>query len=48
MNNPLLQTIEALAKEKGIEPRPRFLESTLAALDALGLTKDRIHHESYG
>ena len=36
------------AKEKGESPAPRFLESTLAALAELGVTKDRIHRESYG
>lgn len=36
------------AKEKGVEPSPRFLESTLAALAEIGVPKDRIHRESYG
>lgn len=36
------------AKEAGIEPRPRFLESTLEALTDLGIPKRQIHHESYG
>ena len=37
-----------LAKEKNTTPAPRFLESTLAALGELGVSKDRIHRESYG
>ena len=36
------------AREKGIEPPPRFLESSFAALKELGVDKDRIMHESYG
>lgn len=36
------------AKEKGEAPAPRFLEATLASLAELGVTKDRIHRESYG
>lgn len=36
------------AKEAGTEPAPRFLESALAALQEIGITKDRIHRESYG
>ncbi|MFN7963961.1 MAG: oxidoreductase [Thermoanaerobaculia bacterium] len=36
------------AKAKGVEPTPRFLETTLAALKAIGLPKDRLHRESYG
>ena len=36
------------AKEKGEEPAPRFLETTLAALEALGVPDERIHRESYG
>jgi 3-ketosteroid 9alpha-monooxygenase subunit B len=36
------------AKARGEAPTPRFLESTLAALAELGVTKDRIHRESYG
>jgi 3-ketosteroid 9alpha-monooxygenase subunit B len=36
------------AKEKGEEPAPRFLETTLAALESLGVADERIHRESYG
>ena len=38
----------AAAAREGREPQPRFLESTLAALEAMGVAKDSIHHESYG
>lgn len=36
------------AKARGEQAAPRFLESTLAALDELGVTKKQIHRESYG
>jgi len=36
------------AKEKGVEPKPRFLESVLQALEEIGFTDDRIKRESYG
>ncbi|HEV8581557.1 MAG TPA: oxidoreductase [Thermoanaerobaculia bacterium] len=36
------------AREKGEEPQPRFLESVLDALEALGVPDERIHRESYG
>jgi 3-ketosteroid 9alpha-monooxygenase subunit B len=36
------------AKEKGVEPAPRFLEAALAGLAEIGVAKDRIKHESYG
>lgn len=36
------------AKEKGEEPAPRFLETTLEALENLGIPDERIHRESYG
>jgi 3-ketosteroid 9alpha-monooxygenase subunit B len=36
------------AREKGIEPAPRFLEGVLQQLSALGVPKERIHHESWG
>lgn len=36
------------AKESGIDPQPRFLESALDALQSLGVPKAQIHHESYG
>lgn len=37
-----------LARVQGEEPKPRFLESSLAALQELGVPRDRIHRESYG
>jgi ferredoxin-NADP reductase len=36
------------AKARGEEPAPRFLETTLAALLAIGVPPKRIHRESYG
>ena len=36
------------ARGRGEEPKPRFLESALAALADLGVPKSRIHQESYG
>lgn len=36
------------AKEKGVEPAPRFLESALALLRQLGVPDAAVHHESYG
>jgi hypothetical protein len=36
------------AKEKGVEPTPRFLEAALTALAEIGVPKDRIYRESYG
>jgi ferredoxin-NADP reductase len=36
------------ARERGEEPRPRFLEATLAALDELGVPRERVKRESYG
>lgn len=36
------------AKAKGEEPAPRFLESTLEALENIGVPDERIHRESYG
>lgn len=36
------------AKEKGEEAKPRFLESSLAALAEIGVKKEQIHRESYG
>jgi len=38
----------AAAREKGVEPAPRFLEAALSALGEIGVSKDRIKHESYG
>lgn len=37
-----------LAKEKGVDPSPRFLESALGQLQAIGVSDDRIKRESYG
>ena len=36
------------AREKGEEPRPRFMETVLGLLDGLGVDKSRIRRESYG
>jgi 3-ketosteroid 9alpha-monooxygenase subunit B len=38
----------AAAKERGEAPKPRFLEAALAALDEIGVPKDRVKRESYG
>jgi len=38
----------AAARERGETPAPRFLESALEALEALGVSKDRVLRESYG
>ena len=39
---------KAAAKARGEEPKPRFMESALAALAAVGVPEDRITTESYG
>lgn len=39
---------KAIAKEKGVEPAPRFMEAAVAALLEVGLPKERLHKESYG
>ena len=36
------------AKERGEEPSPRFLETTLEALKVIGVPDDRVHFEGYG
>jgi 3-ketosteroid 9alpha-monooxygenase subunit B len=36
------------AKEKGVEPQPRFMETSLALLREVGVPDNRIHRESYG
>ncbi len=38
----------AAARERGEEPKPRFLENALAALHEVGVPRDRIKRESYG
>jgi 3-ketosteroid 9alpha-monooxygenase subunit B len=38
----------AEAKAKGIDLQPRFFESVLASLVEIGVSKDRIEHETYG
>lgn len=38
----------AAAREAGVEPTPRFMESALAALEEVGVPRPRIHKESYG
>ncbi len=37
-----------VAKAKGENPAPRFLESALASLAAIGVPQSQIHRESYG
>jgi ferredoxin-NADP reductase len=37
-----------VAKEKGLEPKPRFLETVLQALEEIGFGNDQIKRESYG
>ena len=36
------------AKEKGVSPQPKFLESALACLQELRIAKEQITYESYG
>lgn len=36
------------AKERGVEPEPRFLENVLSALKTIGVSDDRIKRESWG
>jgi 3-ketosteroid 9alpha-monooxygenase subunit B len=36
------------AREKGEQPQARFLETTLAALDAIGVPRVQVHREMYG
>ena len=38
----------ALAKQKGLDPEPRFMESVLSDLKKLGVQSDQITRESYG
>jgi ferredoxin-NADP reductase len=38
----------AAAREKGVEPQPRFLEAVLSSLAELGIPTSRITRESYG
>jgi ferredoxin-NADP reductase len=38
----------AVAKERGEECKPRFMETVVEALAALGVPQERIHRESYG
>ncbi len=38
----------AAAREKGITPQPRFLESVLADLKSMGVNRDQYTYESYG
>jgi ferredoxin-NADP reductase len=39
---------KAQAKERGEEPKPRFLEAAIEALREIGVAQDRIKRESYG
>ncbi len=46
---PAISTFDKVAaREKGVEPQPRFMESVLASLSSLGVRKDQITRESYG
>jgi 3-ketosteroid 9alpha-monooxygenase subunit B len=46
---PAIGPFERLAaKEKGETPQPRFLEAALAALDEVGVPRERVKRESYG
>ena len=46
---PAVSSFErAVARERGVEPAPRFLESVLTDLKALGVRNDQITRESYG
>lgn len=38
----------AVAAAKGVTPSPRFFESVLTGLQELGVSRDRIRHETYG
>ena len=38
----------AVAAAKGVAPSPRFFESVLGGLQELGVSRDRIEHETYG
>lgn len=38
----------AAAAEKNEEPAPRFMETVLGGLEEIGISKSRIHRESYG
>ena len=39
---------KAEARKKGVQPAPRFLETTLAALRDIGFKEDQLEYESYG
>ena len=36
------------AREKGVQPQPRFFEAVLADLESLGVARERIRREAYG
>jgi 3-ketosteroid 9alpha-monooxygenase subunit B len=38
----------AEARARGVEPQPRFLDSALAALASIGVSRAQIHQENYG
>lgn len=44
----ITQADRALAREKGVEPQPRFLETVLAMLRNIGVPDNRVKRESYG
>jgi len=39
---------KAEARKKGVQPAPRFLETTLSALREIGLKEEQLEYESYG
>jgi hypothetical protein len=39
---------KAEARKKGVQPAPRFLETTLAAMREIGFKEDQLEYESYG
>lgn len=46
---PAISTFDkAAAREKNVEPQPRFMETVLESLNSLGVKKEQITRESYG
>lgn len=46
---PALSKWEKLAaKEKGVRPNPKFMETVTVAIDEIGIPKKAVHMESYG
>jgi ferredoxin-NADP reductase len=44
----ITQHDKALAKAQGVAPEPRFMESVMDQLHAMGVSSARVRHESYG